>query len=227
MNLSSRLQAVINMLDLSGPVADIGTDHAYLPIYLARQTDCSQIIASEYTEAPYQVAVEQIKKAKAEDKVELRKGFGLSVLNKKEVEEIIIAGMGGFTIQEIIAGQLSIAQAADKLVLQPMSGLSELRSWLVDNGFTIIDEQLAKEEDKLYQVWWVRAGEMELDDPFLLAVGPKLIEKKDPLLLEFLTQLEDEWQQIVKQLKLHRPESSRLSQLQQKLNRLREVKRCL
>ena len=215
------------MLNLGGSVADIGTDHAYLPIYLIKETECTHVIASEYTTPPYQTAVEQVKKAGGEEKIEVRQGKGLSVLGKGEAAEIVIAGMGGTTIRKIIAGQLPIAREVEKLVLQPMTAIPELRRWLAANDFQITGEKLAKEGDKFYQVIAVQTGKMELADPLLLEVGPKLIENNDPLLPEFLSKREEKWKKIKAQLAVHRPESDKLKQIEYKLNRLQEVKKCL
>lgn len=227
MNLSPRLQAVASMLNLEGIVADIGTDHAYLPIYLIKEMGCIWVIATEYTTPPYQTAQEQIKKAGVAGSIEVRQGDGLKVLKKGEVEEIVIAGLGGATIRKIITGQLPVARKVKNLVLQPMSAISELRQWLAANHFQITGEKLAREGDKFYQVMAVQTGKMELEDPFLLAAGPKLIAENDPLLPEFLDWLEAKWEKIEKQLVQHRPESDKLKQIQYKLNRLQEVKRCL
>ena len=229
MNLSFRLRKIIDFLDLPTKVADIGTDHAYIPIYLANHTECSVIIASDHNQAPYQAAVNHVQSAGVSDKIDLRLGSGLSVLDVGEVDAVIIAGMGGTTIKEILADNYELAQNLEQLILQPMAGAASLRNWLVDNKFEIADEGLVKgsKKQQLYQILSIKPGAMEIEDDFLLELGPKLIANKDRLLREHLNDLEKNWQQIIDEIALNAPQHPKIKKLEQKIVKLQEVKEWL
>ena len=225
MILSSRLEIVVSALDLSGKVADIGTGHAQVPIYLAKNTAVSLVVASEYKDNPYQKAKSEIEKAEVGDKVQLRRGFGLEVLSEGEVEEIVIAGLGASTIQKILGQKIKLAHSFKKIVLQPMNKLPGLRRWLLDNNFRLIDERIVKEKGTFYQVLEVKKGKMKVGDEFLLEVGPYLIERNEELVDDFLNHLENRWQKIVEELAQKKANSLRCQQLEEKINSLKEVKR--
>lgn len=139
--------------------ADIGTDHAYIPIKLAQDEVCEKLIASDIKEGPLEIARQNIKKHGLEDKIETRLGGGLSVLNENEADSIIIAGMGGEMIEAILKEGKKIAKAASLLVLQPMNSQYELRKYLINNGYVITDEDIAIEGFKVYNILMARAGE--------------------------------------------------------------------
>ncbi|MBM7556262.1 tRNA (adenine(22)-N(1))-methyltransferase [Halanaerobacter jeridensis] len=229
MNLSARLKKIIEILDLPTTVADIGTDHAYIPIYLAQNSECSAIIASDAKKQPYQVAVEHVQRAEVSKRVEIRLGSGLSVLKEEEVETVIIAGMGGPTIKEIIATDYKLAQQLEQIVLQPMAGAASLRKWLVDNRFKITDEKLVRGQkaEKIYQVLRVEPGIMDIDDDFLLELGPKLIENREELLVEYLDELKENWKNIMDKIAINAPQHEKINELEHKIDRLEEVKEWL
>ncbi len=127
--------------------ADIGTDHAYIPIELAKQG--IRVIASDIMPGPLKIAAENVKKNEAD--VELRLGGGLSPIEKGEVDTIIIAGMGGEMIEKILSEGDDKTEGVT-FVLQPMNRQAELRTFLLNNGFYIIEEDLAVEGFKVYNL---------------------------------------------------------------------------
>ncbi|MCK8828061.1 class I SAM-dependent methyltransferase [Natroniella acetigena] len=223
MKLSPRLAAIVEMLDLPTKVADIGTDHAYLPIYLAQNTDCPTIIASDAKEKPYQFALQNVKQMGLAKQIDVRLGSGLSVLNGGEVETVITAGMGSQTMQDIIAADYELAQKLDRLILQPMAGATSLRKWLVNNNFEIIDESLVKDEH-IYQIIVIEPGNMEFDDQFLLELGPILIEKREPLWEEYTTELLNKWERIREEIIKNNPGHKKSKNLERKIKKLKEIK---
>ncbi len=140
-------------------IADIGTDHAYIPIKLARDGVCEKLIASDVKEGPLEIAERNIKKHGLEDKIETRLGGGLSVLNENEADTIIIAGMGGEVIEAILREGEKTAKSASLLVLQPMNSQYELRKYLINNGYVITGEDIAVEGFKVYNILTAMAGE--------------------------------------------------------------------
>lgn len=143
--------------------ADIGTDHAYIPLYLTENNICTHVIAADIRRGPVDIARANIKKNNSEDKITVRMGSGLSVLSPNETEDIIIAGMGGELIEEILKADIITARAS-RLILQPMNSQYELRHYLIENNFKIVEEDIAVEGFKVYNIIIAVNGKSE---PFL------------------------------------------------------------
>lgn len=146
--LTPRLNLIKNQVKGSS-VADIGTDHGFVPIELIKSGICDKAIASDINKGPASIAKANIEKEKLS--IDVRVGGGLSILQKGEVQEIIIAGMGGKLISDIIGDHMDIAGSA-RLILQPMNSQYELRKFLTENGFFVEHEDLALEGFKVYNV---------------------------------------------------------------------------
>lgn len=154
--ITPRLQCIINHVT-GDIIADIGTDHAYIPIKLIDDGIAKKVIATDIKEGPVEIARQNIKKYNDEDKIEVRLGGGLSVLNKNEADTIIIAGMGGEMIETILRNNEETARAS-LLILQPMNSQYELRKYLLHNEYSIIDEDIAIEGFKVYNIIIVKSG---------------------------------------------------------------------
>lgn len=139
-------------------IADIGTDHAYIPIRLVQDGVCSHAIAADIRQGPLDIAGANIKKYGLADKIETRLGAGLSTIAPNEVEEIIIAGMGGEMIISILAQDEKTAKNS-RLILQPMNAQYELRHFLLEHGYKICTEDIAVEGFKVYNLIAAEAGE--------------------------------------------------------------------
>lgn len=222
---SLRLQQIVNIIPNGTGVADIGTDHALIPIYLARTTDCCPIIAGEKTQGPYRRAQYSIQEAELTDIIDLRLGSGLTIVKPGEVEWAVIAGMGFGTIIEIIQESPEVARSLTGLILQPMQGAGEVRQWLCVNAYTIKDEFLVKEEGKLFQILQVTSGEaLHIEDEIFYEVGPVLFAKADPYLGEHITSLINYYENVMQRLdtRTERVEA-RVAELQLKIEKLKEV----
>lgn len=152
--ITPRLKCIIDNTH-GNKIADIGTDHAYIPIYLLENNLAKQVIASDIKKGPADIAKENIKKHNLN--IDIRIGDGLSVLEKDEVDTVIIAGMGGQLISEIINSRQDISRSCN-LILQPMNAQYELRKYLIDNNFTITNEDIAIEGFKVYNIMNVKNG---------------------------------------------------------------------
>lgn len=150
--IDKRLEAIASRVRRGCRLADIGTDHAYLPIYLMQRGICERVIAADINESPLAVAAQNINKANLQDKIALRLGSGLSVLAPDEVDDIVIAGMGGELIANLLADAPFIRSSQYRLILQPMSRPEKLREFLLANGFAIENEEIIRQGDKLYNV---------------------------------------------------------------------------
>lgn len=157
--LTPRLECIVKYVDC-GTAADIGTDHAYVPIELIKSGRAKKVIAADIRQGPLSIAAANIAKQGMEDKIETRLGSGISVLAPGEAEVIIIAGMGGELIADILRADIGTARGSE-LVLQPMNSQYELRKWLIDNEFTITAEDIESEEHHVYNIMTVRSGRQE------------------------------------------------------------------
>lgn len=229
MKLTPRLQIIADSINHCDTLADIGTDHAYLPIYLVKKGKIKQAIAGDINKGPIDIARGRIQANRLEEKIQARQGNGLTVLEPQEADTIVIAGMGGMLIAEIIEQSRPVAEAAKQLILQPMLDSGKLRSYLLEQGFEIFDEELAKEDRKLYEILWVRyTGQPEKAEGSL-TIGPKIIEKRHPLALELIAKKEHELQVILEKLKNTETEHSqeRIQECKSLLEYYNEVRTCL
>ncbi len=157
--LTPRLQKIYDILTPCETVCDIGTDHAYIPVCLCLNNKCQKAIASDIKKGPVERARKTVSLYGAETQVEVRLGGGLETVSVCEVDAIIIAGMGGLLIAQILEESESIAKSAKELILQPMTAIAELREFLNKNGYTIKEEHIVREEEKLYTIMKVSIGE--------------------------------------------------------------------
>ncbi|MGL5330656.1 MAG: tRNA (adenine(22)-N(1))-methyltransferase [Peptostreptococcaceae bacterium] len=188
MKLTDRLLKIASLVTRGKKVADIGTDHGYIPVYLLNEGHIDYAILADVNKGPLENARKEVRNNNLIDKVDLRLGSGIEVLNKNEVDEVIIAGMGGILISELLEANLEVAHSVEKLILQPMQAQKELRKYLLNNGYEIIDEVLVKEDFRVYEIIVAKynSKNTEVKDEIYYEIGNKLIENKDPLLNEFI-----------------------------------------
>ena len=181
--LSKRLQAVYQMVDKNTRVADIGSDHAYLPVELLETSVASFAIAGEVAKGPMSRSKADVEKFGLSEKIDVRLGDGLAVIKENDkIDTVVIAGMGGILIKDILTRateeQLSNVKT---LILQPNIGEPLVRHWLVDNNFKIVDEDIVAEEHHVYEI--IKA--QKVNKPVSLTeaqylMGPVLMQKKTP-----------------------------------------------
>ena len=152
MKLDSRLMAIADLVRKDKVFADIGTDHAYLPVYLVENRIINCAIAADLRVGPLENAKETVVSHNLSDKIELRLSDGLDNFSENEVQEIAVAGMGGLLISQFIERTEWLKNEDIHLILQPMTHIEELRKTLFDNGFIIDKEVVAEDGDKLYIV---------------------------------------------------------------------------
>ena len=152
MHLDKRLQAVAAFVPESSSFADIGTDHAYLPVWLVEQGIITSAVAGDIAAGPCQAARTTVAMYGAANAIVVRQGSGLAVLTPGEADCIAICGMGGSTIISILAADMAVAKGAQRLLLQPMAGAAALRRWLVAQGWCITREALVDDEPHFYEI---------------------------------------------------------------------------
>lgn len=166
-----------------GTVADVGTDHAYLPLYLVASGKCASAVASDIADGPLARAAGTIRGY--EDRIRLVRSDGLKAIDESDADCIVIAGMGGDLIRRIIESS-GWSFEGKTLVLQPMTRHQELRRWLWDAGFAVPEERLSEDAGTLYRALKaVRAPSVE-PEPWELWAGMPLFERNDPLLVRWL-----------------------------------------
>lgn len=207
--ITPRLQSILDMSDKAAVTADIGTDHAYIPIELVRSGMSEKAIASDIKEGPLEIAHRNISEAGLENKIETRLGAGLSVVAPGEADQIIIAGMGGEMIESIIKDDIKTARAS-RLLLQPMNSQYELRRFLIENSFRITGEDIAIEGFKVYNIIAAESGSQE---PFKRDIDYHLPPylKGHPLYGQLLAKKRREFEKIISGLERSKaPDNERL-----------------
>ena len=181
MKLTNRLQAAADLVPVCESMADIGTDHGYLPIYLVQEGRARRAIACDVNEGPLTRAREDVITSGLSRQISLRLGGGLSPLAKDEVDGVTICGMGGLLVRDILAENEEKAQGLSWLVLQPQGHVAELRYFLSRHHFRIEKEVLSLDGGQLYELMLVRPGEMEALSLMMAEVGATTEYRDDPL----------------------------------------------
>ncbi len=183
MQLSKRLRAVADFVTPQGRLADVGTDHAYVPICLMEEKKISGAVAMDIVDGPLQRARENIAAHHLETQIETRKSDGLEALRPGEVDTIVIAGMGGLLICRILEQGREVAATVPEWVLEPQSDTDKVRAYLLEQGYHICDEDMVLEDGKYYPVLQVRAGREQTPyEPVELIYGRHLLRKRHPVL---------------------------------------------
>ena len=173
MELSNRLETIASFVTEGYVVADIGTDHGYIPIYLTSNGNCPRAYAMDVNKEPLSRAKTHIEEENAGEVVSCILSDGLHELPQDDVDSIVIAGMGGDLVVRI---------------LSPQSHLERVRHFLNDHGFRILEEEFLKEDGKYYVVIRAVHGKQQYDKECFYRFGEELILAKHPVLLEYLDQ---------------------------------------
>ena len=150
--LDERLRCALEILQGAEAVADIGCDHGKLTAALLLEGRCFRVIAGDISPDCLQKTSETIARYGLQDQAETRLGSGLSILSPRECDAAAILGMGGELMVEMLTDSKAVAEAMDKLVLQPMSGIEELRQWLYENSYHVKADRLIRVGSRWYQL---------------------------------------------------------------------------
>ncbi len=153
MQLSQRLSSVASMVTAGNCLADVGTDHGYVPIYLYERNVIPRAIAMDVNKGPLERAALHIAQSGMKEAIETRLSDGLTALKPGEADSIVIAGMGGPLMVRILSAYPEVTASAKELILQPQSEISEVRIWLYEQGYEIIEEHMVFEEGKYYPMF--------------------------------------------------------------------------
>lgn len=228
MELSKRLQTVANAVTPGSRVADVGTDHGYVPIYLVERGLCPGAIAMDVNEGPLARAEEHIRAEGLSDRIQTRKSDGLAALAPEETDAVVIAGMGGALMCRILQDATAFLEAGRELILQPQSEWFKVRRLLSASGYRITQEWFLEEEGKYYVV--IKAGPVpgtlaedaanaaaddaggdaadgaagdardRFTDDFTCRYGAFLLDRRDPVLIAYLKKEAQKKRQILHNL---------------------------
>ena len=224
--LSDRLRTVASFVKENTMLADIGSDHAYLPCFLVHEGVISKAIAGEVVKGPFESAQKQVISEGLQDNIEVRFGNGLEVISDEDnVQTITIAGMGGPLIASILESGKEKLSNVETLILQPNVHAKAIREWAIQEHWKINQEVILEEHDKIYEILVLVKGQMKLSEKELL-VGPILSKDKLPVYLKKWTNEVNEWQRMVDPLiKLQGTEVQQKKQLLE--NKIALVKETL
>ena len=154
-SLGGRLALCASMVRPGCRLADVGTDHAYLPVWLAKNGQIRSAVAADVREGPLQSARQNIGRYEVAALVSARLSDGLDALASGEADDIVMAGMGGELIARLIGRAPWLRSPEKRLILQPMTSAEELRAFLLQEGFGVLREETAREDNRLYTVMLV------------------------------------------------------------------------
>lgn len=189
MELSKRLQAVADLVTAGYKMADIGTDHAYIPISLVSKERIPGAVAMDVNEGPLERAQIHVREYHMEDRIEMRLSDGFSALKPGEAQSAVIAGMGGALMIRILKEGAETVSSLDECILQPQSEIEKVRAFLLEEGFLFLEENMVKDDGKYYPMMKVKPGGRKPQERWSkeqLRYGKLLLEGKNPVLREFL-----------------------------------------
>lgn len=200
MNLSKRLTAVAHFVTQGNRLADIGTDHGYVPIYLTEAGRIPSAIAMDINRGPLKKAEENIRAHHLEDRIQTRLSDGLSKLCPDEADTVLIAGMGGNLMSKIMAAGSDVLGSISELILQPQSEIGEFRHFLHESGYSIAEEDMLIDDGKYYTIFRAVKGSERYTSEAEYVYGSLLLRKKNLVLREYIEKKLKSYNMILKHL---------------------------
>lgn len=198
--LSRRLEAVVSLVKPGGRVADVGTDHGYVPVALTERKIASSVVAMDVREGPLRRAQDHVRQRGLENRISLRLSDGVEKLEAGEADTVIAAGMGGELIIHILGEGQRLWETVGHWILSPQSEPEKVRYYLNSHGFRIDREVMVEEDGKYYVVMDAVRGDSEPLDREQALYGPRLLEDPSPVFWQFLLREEAAYRRILKGL---------------------------
>lgn len=191
--LSLRLEHVGANIPVGARLADIGSDHGYLPVALMRRGVIASAVAGEVATTPFYAAQRTVRDNGLEQQITVRLADGLAAIEPHDgITAISVCGMGGETIRDILESGKMHLSGQERLILQPNGGEQPLRQWLMDNGYSIVSEELLRENRFYYEIIVAeRAGPVAYTDEQLY-FGPLQMQARSPAFI-------GKWQRLLRQ----------------------------
>lgn len=219
--LSKRLAAVAAYVPKNSRLADVGSDHAYLPLFLVEKGHIDFAVAGEVVQGPYQSALANVTQASKQEQIQVRLANGLAAIDSSDqIDTITIAGMGGRLIADILSAGMDKLANVQRLILQPNNREDELRIWLEENGFQIVAEEIVVENQKFYEILVVEQGQMTLNQ-LEKRFGPYLMQEKSA---DFIAKWQNEARKLSHSLeKVPLDHQDDITLLREKIKAIKEV----
>ncbi len=219
LNMSDRLVKIASKVDKGSRVADVGTDHGYVPIYLALNGVAESAVAMDVNEGPLDRAQQNIIKMGVADKVSVRLSDGLDKLKEGEADTVIIAGMGGKLTIRILENGAGVLEKVDTLILSPHSDIELVRIYLINNNYNITDEDMVIDDGKYYNILKAVHGKSQSYSEEEVKYGKILLEKKDDVLSDYLLKEQEKYKVIYNRISAENGEDDeKLEVIRQKLD---------
>lgn len=205
-------------------LADVGTDHGYIPIALVQEKIIPSALAMDVNPGPLERAKQHIRESHLESDIHTRLSDGVQSLQPGEADSVLIAGMGGALTVKILQEGREVLRTVKELILQPQSEIDKVRRYLEQAGYKITKEDMVWEEGKYYQVMKAEAGEMHYDCENFYHYGKLLLERGHPVLRKYLTQRRALCEQLLKKLdqegRIEERTQARLQEIKEEIQRI-------
>lgn len=227
--LSYRLSRVASHVPKGAVVADIGSDHAYLPCFLVAEGLAQRAIAGEVVKGPYESAKKQVRQEQLEGRIIVRLASGLAAIDPADgVTAITIAGMGGPLIASILEQDKALLAGVERLILQPNVHAKAIREWAATNGWRIVEEEILEENSKIYEIvvlepahGTVAFGEAEL------LFGPLLMAQRSDVFQAKWRREMAQWQKIVAEMESNAEAAGIVEKKQELIKKIKLVEEVL
>lgn len=233
MQLSYRLRRIADFVTDGCRLADIGTDHAYIPIELVQAGRIPSAIAMDIARGPLQRAKEHIQACgllgKGSGRIEVRLSDGLKELNRDEADSVVIAGMGGALTVRILSDGADILDTVRELILSPHTEISLVRRYLIEHSYNIVREEMVRDMGKYYTI--MRAVHISDDsavrsyetDEYGYIYGRLLLEERSPVFLSYIREEKEKMQRILAQMEENKAPEEKRREVRERLNYLEGV----
>lgn len=229
MQLSERLKLVAGFVTAGYTVADIGTDHGYIPIYLVENERIPKGIAMDIGKGPLERAREHIKLYGYDDRIETRLSDGLKELKENEADSVVIAGMGGALIVSILENGRRVLDTVKELILSPHTEIHLVRHYLIENGYDIVREDMVYDMGKYYTVMKAVHTEDEGvkrlydSDEYNYIYGRLLLADKSHVFMDFIKNERDKLVLVLEKLSNSKGAEERKQQIRERLEYINKI----
>lgn len=214
--ISKRLHALADMITEGSVLADVGTDHGYIPIYLLQTGKISRAFAMDIRKGPLLRAREHVEAFGLGDYITLRLSDGVAALSKGEADSVLIAGMGGGVILHILEEGKKVIESAKELILQPQSEIEKVREYIYKKGYMVDREDIIFEDGKYYPMMHIVMDGIKQEKPdysleewqVVYRYGGRLLQKRNPTLDQYLFYRIGQYEAILENLQNQRKETA-------------------
>lgn len=225
--LSNRLKVITKFLPKGANFADIGSDHAYLPIAVCLHDPTAKAIAGELNHGPFQAAKDHVEKYQLTDQVIVKKGDGLDVIRNDKVTQVVIAGMGGGLIRSILERGKDTLLNVERLILQPNVDSQYIRDWLEKNNYNLVDEVILVEDGHIYEVLVADQAQNHQVDQLTKQeklFGPFLLKSRNQAFITKWKRELDNYRRIIKQMgQAKQPDQKKINDYVEQLSWIKRV----